>query len=108
MKKLFTLVCGVLFAMFANAATLDIGEPNNNVKDGETVWYDATTKIITFHENWSYRPGWWLGSKDCSDYDDFVLEIENSDKVNVQVVVEYDAKGDDDKTICSTAMGTDN
>ena len=42
MKKLFTLVCGVLFAMFANAATLDIGEPNNNVKDGETVWYDST------------------------------------------------------------------
>ena len=108
MKKLFTLVCGVLFAMFANAATLDIGESSNNVKDGETVWYDATTKIITFHEKWSYRPGWWLGSKDCSDYDDFVLEIENSDKVNVQVVVEYDAKGDDGKTICSTAMGTDN
>ena len=108
MKKLFTLVCGVLFAMFANAATLDIGEPSNNVKDGETVWYDATTKIITFHEKWSYRPGWWLGSKDCSDYDDFVLEIENSDKVNVQVVVEYDVKGDDGKTICSTAMGTDN
>ena len=78
------------------------------MKDGETVWYDATTKIITFHEKWSYRPGWWLGSKDCSDYDDFVLEIENSDKVNVQVVVEYDAKGDDGKTICSTAMGTDN
>ena len=50
MKKLFTLVCGVLFAMFANAATLDIGESSNNVKDGETVWYDATTKIITFHE----------------------------------------------------------
>lgn len=46
MKKLFTLVCGVLFAMFANAATLDIGEPNNNVKDGETVWYDATTKKL--------------------------------------------------------------
>lgn len=41
MKKLFTLVCGVLFAMFANAATLDIGEPSNNVKDGETVWYDV-------------------------------------------------------------------
>lgn len=36
MKKLFTLVCGVLFAMFANAATLDVGEPSNNVKDGET------------------------------------------------------------------------
>lgn len=45
-EKLFTLVCGVLFAMFANAATLDIGEPNNNVKDGETVWYDATTKLL--------------------------------------------------------------
>ena len=28
MKKLFTLVFGVLFAMCANAVTLDIGEPN--------------------------------------------------------------------------------
>ena len=29
MKKLFTLVFGVLFAMCANAVTLDIGEPNH-------------------------------------------------------------------------------
>ena len=48
MKKLFTLVCGVLFAMFANAATLDIGEPSNNVKDGETVWCLIREKVVTF------------------------------------------------------------
>ena len=35
MKKLFTLVFGVLFAMCANAVTLDIGEPNNNTKDAK-------------------------------------------------------------------------
>lgn len=107
MKKFFTLVFGVLFAMCANAATLEIGEPSNNVKDGDNVWYDAATKTITFFENWSYRPGWWLGSKDCSAYDDFVLEIENPDKVTVQVVVEYDAKDEAGKEICSTAQGSD-
>lgn len=47
MKKFFTLVFGVLFAMCANAATLEIGEPSNNVKDGDNVWYDAATKTIT-------------------------------------------------------------
>lgn len=93
--------------MCANAATLEIGEPSNNVKDGDNVWYDAATKTITFFENWSYRPGWWLGSKDCSAYDDFVLEIENPDKVTVQVVVEYDAKDEAGKEICSTAQGSD-
>ena len=46
MKKFFTLVFGVLFAMCANAATLEIGEPSNNVKDGDNVWYDAATKTI--------------------------------------------------------------
>lgn len=51
MKKFFTLVFGVLFAMCANAATLEIGEPSNNVKDGDNVWYDAATKTITFFEN---------------------------------------------------------
>lgn len=35
MKKLFTLVFGVLFAMCTNAVTLDIGEPNNNTKDAK-------------------------------------------------------------------------
>ncbi len=34
MKKLFTQVFGVLFAMCANAVTLDIGEPNNNTPGG--------------------------------------------------------------------------
>lgn len=46
MKKLFTLVCGVLFAMFANAATLDIGEPSNNVKDGEQFGMMQRPKLL--------------------------------------------------------------
>lgn len=45
MKKLFTLVFGVLFAMCANAVTLDIGEPNNNTKDAKAnqVFFDPAT-----------------------------------------------------------------
>ena len=107
MKKFFTLVFGVLFAMCANAATLEIGEPSNNVKDGDYVWYDAATKTITFFEKWSYRPGWWLNSKDCSDYDEFVLEVENPDQVTIQVVVEYEATDEAGKTISSIAQGHD-
>ena len=92
MKKLFTLVFGVLFALCANAAVLDIGEPTNNVANGDEIWYDASTKTITFHEQWSYRPGWWLsGNMDASDYDEFVLEIDNPDKVKIQIAMEYDA-----------------
>ena len=107
MKKFFTLVFGVLFAMCANAATLEIGEPSNNVKDGDYVWYDAATKTITFFEKWSYRPGWWLNSKDCSDYDEFVLEVENHDQVTIQVVVEYESTDEAGKTISSIAQGHD-
>lgn len=107
MKKFFTLVFGVLFAMCANAATLEIGEPSNNVKDGDNVWYDAATKTITFFEKWSYRPGWWLNSKDCSDYDEFVLEVQNPDQVTIQVVVEYEATDEAGKTISSIAQGHD-
>ena len=107
MKKFFTLVFGVLFALCANAATLEIGEPSNNVKDGDNVWYDAATKTITFFEKWSYRPGWWLNSKDCSDYDEFVLEVENPDQVTIQVVVEYEATDEAGKTISSIAQGHD-
>lgn len=107
MKKFFTLVFGVLFAMCANAATLEIGEPSNNVKDGDNVWYDAATKTITFFEKWSYRPGWWLNSKDCSDYDEFVLQVENPDQVTIQVVVEYEATDEAGKTISSIAQGHD-
>ena len=107
MKKFFTLVFGVLFAMCANAATLEIGEPSNNVKDGDNVGYDAATKTITFFEKWSYRPGWWLNSKDCSDYDEFVLEVENPDQVTIQVVVEYEATDEAGKTISSIAQGHD-
>ncbi len=93
--------------MCANAATLEIGEPSNNVKDGDNVWYDAATKTITFFEKWSYRPGWWLNSKDCSDYDEFVLEVENPDQVTIQVVVEYEATDEAGKTISSIAQGHD-
>lgn len=52
MKKLFTLVFGVLFAMCANAVTLDIGEPNNNTEDAKAnqVFFDPATKVITFYK----------------------------------------------------------
>ena len=40
--------------------------------------------------------------------DDFSASLQVLECQAVQVVVEYDAKGDDGKTICSTAMGTDN
>lgn len=56
MKKLFTLVFGVLFAMCANAVTLDIGEPNNNTEDAKAnqVFFDPATKGITFYKQWDY------------------------------------------------------
>lgn len=50
---------------------------------------------------------WWLNSKDCSDYDEFVLEVENPDQVTIQVVVEYEATDEAGKTISSIAQGHD-
>lgn len=93
MKKLFTFVFGVLFALCANAVTLDIGEPNNNTKDEKTnqVFFDPATKVITFYNQWDYRPGWWSGVNgvDVSDYDEFVLELDNPDKLKIQISLEY-------------------
>jgi len=100
MKKLFTLVVAAFAAVSVFAQTRDIGEPTNNVKDGDKVWYDATTKVVTFYENGSYRPGWWLASwdkenrknvpTDFSDYDELVVELENPNGVNVNVRLEYE------------------
>lgn len=94
MKKLFTLVFGVLFAMCANAVTLDIGEPNNNTEDAKAnqVFFDPATKVITFYKQWDYRPGWWTGVNgvDVSAYDEFVLELDNPDKLKIQISLEYD------------------
>lgn len=94
MKKLFTLVFGVLFAMCANAVTLDIGEPNNNTEDANAnqVFFDPATKAITFYKQWDYRPGWWTGVNgvDVSAYDEFVLELDNPDKLKIQIALEYD------------------
>lgn len=93
MKKLFTFVFGVLFALCANAVTLDIGEPNNNTEDANAkqVFFDPATKVITFYKQWDYRPGWWTGVNgvDVSAYDEFVLEIDNPDKLKIQISLEY-------------------
>lgn len=108
MKKLFTFVFGVLFALCANAAVYDIGEPGNNVKDGDNLWYNSETKTINFFGQWSYRPGWWLGTLDCSDYDEFVLEIDNKDNLKIQVFLEYNDKYENEGkevTYNSTAQG---
>lgn len=108
MKKFFTLVVAAFAAVNVFAQTKDIGEPKNNAteknKDGQVtrVWYDSDTKTVTFHEKNSYMPGWWLASwdntakanvgTDYSDYDELVVEIDNPDKVDVNVRVEYDGK----------------
>lgn len=84
---------GVLFAMCANAVTLDIGEPNNNTEDAKAnqVFFDPATKVITFYKQWDYRPGWWTGVNgvDVSAYDEFVLELDNPDKLKIQIALEY-------------------
>jgi len=106
MKKLFTLIFGVLFALCANAAVYDIGEPGNNVKDGDNLWYNSETKTISFFEQWSYRPGWWLSGFDASAYDEFVLEIDNPDKVKIQIAMEYDADEDKKDQAHNEAQGS--
>jgi hypothetical protein len=49
--------------------------------------YNAATQTITFLTAWTNR-GWWLGSKDCSNYTQVVVEFE-AVGFNVQLVVEY-------------------
>nr|WP_303109313.1 hypothetical protein [uncultured Prevotella sp.] len=112
MKKLFTLVFGVLFAMCANAVTLDIGEPNNNTKDAKAnqVFFDPATKVITFYKQWDYRPGWWTGVNgvDVSAYDEFVLELDNPDKLKIQIALEYNdtyLDGGKENTYTTTQQG---
>lgn len=110
MKKFFTLVFGVLFAMCANAVTSDIGAPSNNIKDKKAnqVFFNPETNVISFYKQWDYRPGWWIGGKDYSEFDEFVLELDNPSKLKIQIVLEYtDTYTKDDKTINynTTAQG---
>ena len=110
MKKFFTLVFGVLFAMCANAVTSDIGAPSNNIKDEKAnqVFFNPETNVISFYKQWDYRPGWWIGGKDYSEFDEFVLELDNPSKLKIQIVLEYtDTYTKDDKTINynTTAQG---
>lgn len=91
MKKFFTLVFGVLFAMCANAVTSDIGAPSNNIKDEKAnqVFFNPETNVISFYKQWDYRPGWWIGGKDYSEFNEFVLELDNPSKLKIQIVLEY-------------------
>ena len=116
MKKLFTLVCGLLFAFVADAITFNVGDPKNNtvgsLVDGGTeyTFFDASTKIVTFYASNDYRPGWWFeiwddknkvnNAADYSDYDNFVVEFDNPDAINVNVVVQY--KGSEVKSEASS------
>ena len=112
MKKLFTLVFGMMLALCANAESFDIGEPTSNAKsdDGSQVFYDSESKVITFYKQWDYRPGWWLGwnddaqanvGQDFSKYDKLVVEVDNPSKLNLQIVVQYK----NDKTSNGTSSG---
>lgn len=98
MKKLFTLITIAFMAMSASAAQLSIGAPTSNLTGDGNVYYDAATKTITFHEEYGYRPGWWLAwnsntqantGSDYSDYDEFVLELDGDVNFFVEVVIEY-------------------
>lgn len=108
MKKFFTLVVGALFAMCANAVTQDVGAPGNNIKDGNQVFFNPETNVISFYKQWDYRPGWWIGGKDYSGFDEFVLELDNPSKLKIQIALEYtDTYTKDENTInySSTVQG---
>lgn len=94
MNKLLALFAFMLSFLTANAITYSVGEPNNNVNDGDTYYYDSGTKTIHFYDVWDYRPGWWLADQDntgqnLSAYDEFVLEFEGSVNFKIQAVMEY-------------------
>jgi hypothetical protein len=83
-KKLLSLAALATIALSANA--------NVDILDsfGTSGWsssYEASTKTITYDEDWSGR-GWWLGGADYSDYASIVVECEPLDAY-AQIVVEY-------------------
>lgn len=90
MKKLFTLVCGMMLALSANAALeLDM----SNLTNGWGSSYDSDTKTISYEaEAWGGR-GWGLSTMggemfDYSDYDYVVVQIASA-TVKPKVVVEF-------------------
>jgi len=91
MKKTLLLLFAALMGVnVVNAETkISIGEPTNNTTDDSSnAWYDSSTKTITFFEQWSYRPGWWIGSSDYSSYQQFVVEFEGTVSNKIQVLVQ--------------------
>lgn len=86
MKKIFTMAAMSIFAISANAATLEL--PLDNMTTGWGCTYDSETHIITYDEGAWKGKGWWLGDTDYSEYDKVVVEFEPTD-FNVQLVIEY-------------------
>ena len=108
MKKIFTLVVAAFACLNMMAAKFSIGVPTNNA-DGI---FDASSKMITFAEAGSYKPGWWLAwdnaaqdnvGQDYSAYDDFVVELAPTD-FEVTVYLEY-IDGDIPVSIASSKDG---
>lgn len=103
MKKLFTLVCGMMLALSANAALeLDM----SNLPNGWGSSYDSDTKTISYEAGaWGGR-GWGFSTMggemfDYSDYDYVVVQIAGA-TVKPKVVAEFtdgvvvkDEKGND-------------
>ena len=91
MKKTLLLLFAALMCMGGVNAGVkySIGEPTNNTADGEDVWYDSSTKTITFFSQWNYRPGWWIGDKNYSDYETFVIKFSGTVSNKIQVLIEY-------------------
>lgn len=82
-KRLLSAVAVVAMSLGINAsaATEDVlGSLNNEL-------YDAATKTITFGAAWGWC-NWWFGDKDCTEYDEFVIEFEPVD-YTVQLSIQY-------------------
>ena len=90
---------------------LSIGEPSNNKTDGSgNVWYDTSTKTITFHAQYGYMPGWWFGAADYSSYETFVVKFSGEVSNKIQVLVEcadgniYGNNGDTHENTITVAL----
>lgn len=80
-KQLLSFAAMAAVAAGAQAETLNMLPSLSNAA------YDAETHTITFDSSWGWV-NWWMGDKDYSEYDEFVIEFEPVD-YTVQLAIEY-------------------
>lgn len=86
MRKFFTFVVGLMFALAGNAANspLDL----TDLGSGWGSSYDPATKTITYDGAWNGK-GWWLEDKDCTGFTKVVVETAEPLAGYAKIVVEY-------------------